>query len=358
MNAKLLFDVVTFSYGPSVVLNEFSLSFGNSEFVALLGPSGCGKTTILKLAAGLLEPKDGEVLKNGIPTVSVAPASRLTGLVFQDYALFPNLTVNQNIAFGLAYSGIPKREYRKIVERLTTELGLTKVQESKPRELSGGEAQRAALARAIAPNPDILLLDEPFSNLDRTISEAARQLVGNIHEHGQFTTILVTHDWGHALRLADRIVVLSSTAEVLQDASPHEVYTHPASPVVARLSGPSLSLRCTVKAVASQQATLEYGPNALLATLSNSYSPKVGSPVLAMTRPEFMHVTTKDEGIMCHVENARTLGAHILYSLRSSEGDCFEVQRDASSTAPKVGSSCRLSIDPDRLICFKEDIVP
>ncbi|MCC6627883.1 MAG: ABC transporter ATP-binding protein [Chloroflexi bacterium] len=223
-------------FGAITAVNGVDLTLARGQFLALLGPSGCGKTTVLRLIAGFETPDAGAIEIAGQrvagPGFSQPPERRRVGMVFQDYALFPHLDVARNIAFGLPRG--PERG-RRIVESLRL-VGMAGYQERMPHELSGGQQQRVALARALAPGPDVLLLDEPFSNLDAALRAQVRGEVRQILGAAGATVIMVTHDQEEALSLADQVAVMQA-GRVVQVADPFELYQRPATHAVAMLVG-------------------------------------------------------------------------------------------------------------------------
>jgi iron(III) transport system ATP-binding protein len=231
-------DGVSKSFGPVDAVAELTLRVRAGELLAVLGPSGCGKTTLLRLIAGFERPDAGSVTVGETemagPGCFVAPERRRIGMVFQDYALFPHLGVDSNVAFGL---GDTPREEREALTRRTLELvGLQHKASSYPHELSGGERQRVALARALAPEPEVVLLDEPFSNLDASLRAGLRREVELILHDAQATAILVTHDQEEALSLADRLAVMRE-GRLVQVGAPEDVYSRPAGRWTAQFLG-------------------------------------------------------------------------------------------------------------------------
>ncbi|USK86926.1 putative 2-aminoethylphosphonate ABC transporter ATP-binding protein [Peribacillus asahii] len=235
-NPYLKIDQIHKQFGSFTALNDISIDINKKEFVCLLGPSGCGKTTLLRIIAGLEEATTGSIFMNGQDISTLPPARRNFGIVFQSYALFPNLTALQNIEFGLKARKINKKEAReKALESLAL-VDLLKQKDKYPAQMSGGQQQRIALARAIALSPDFLLLDEPLSALDAKVREKLRREIRSIQEKLQITTIMVTHDQDEALSMADKIVVMNN-AEVMQIGTPQEVYQTPANPFIADFIG-------------------------------------------------------------------------------------------------------------------------
>ena len=233
--AELTFEDLVQSYGSLRALDGVSLTVRPGELVCLLGHSGCGKTTLLRVAAGVEEPTSGRVLMDGIevtgPRRFVPPEQRGIGLMFQDYALFPHLTILQNILFGL--KTLSAREADVAAHRALSRVGLERYAQDYPHTLSGGEQQRVALARSIAPRPGVLLMDEPFSNLDRRMRDAIRDETVAILRETKATTIVVTHDPEEAMRIADRIVLMRA-GSIVQQGTAEELYLRPTDLFAAR----------------------------------------------------------------------------------------------------------------------------
>ena len=229
-------------FGATEVLRGVSLVVPRGELVCLLGPSGCGKTTLLRVLAGLVRPDEGRVLIRGADVTRTPPYERRIGLVFQNYALFPHMTVRDNVAFGLEARGVREPEIGGRIARTLALLRLTGLEHRYPRQLSGGQQQRVALARALVLNPDVLLLDEPLSNLDARLRQKVRDEIRALQRELGITTVLVTHDQEEALTLADRIVVLEAGA-IVQSGTPLEVYRAPRNLFVADFLGEANVLR-------------------------------------------------------------------------------------------------------------------
>ncbi|HZF84335.1 MAG TPA: ABC transporter ATP-binding protein [Burkholderiaceae bacterium] len=223
-------------YREQTVLREVSLKIRRGEFLTLLGPSGCGKTTLLNLIAGFAEADRGEVFIDGQPVTSEPAHRRQIGLVFQNYALFPHMTVERNIGYGLRMQGVAKDEAAKRIRDAMTLVKLDGLGHRKPRELSGGQQQRVALARALVIQPKVLLLDEPFSALDKSLRGSMQVEIREIQRRLGLTTVFVTHDQGEALAMSDRIAVMSGGV-ICQIAPPAELYRNPQDPFVASFVG-------------------------------------------------------------------------------------------------------------------------
>jgi len=236
--ARLVIEHLSKRYGETSVVKDLSLDIPQGEFLVLLGPSGCGKTTTLRMVAGFIEPSGGSITLDGRDVTTLPPWKRNTGLVFQSYALFPHLTVDENVAFGLEMRKVPAQEMR---ERVCEALRLVRLDgfgDRLPRQLSGGQQQRVALARALAFRPDVLLLDEPLSNLDAKLREEVRVEIRELQQKLGITTVMVTHDQDEALSMADRLVVMAH-GEVQQVGSQRDLYERPAGRFVASFVGRS-----------------------------------------------------------------------------------------------------------------------
>jgi len=229
-------DGVSVGYGAVRVLDGLDLSVRRGEFVALLGSSGCGKTTLLRTIAGFIEPRSGRILVDGRDVTALPPDKRGMALVFQSYALWPHMTVAQNIGYGLKLRSMPRGQIASRVAEIQDLLGLKGLEERKPSALSGGQRQRVALGRALAIQPDILLLDEPLSNLDARIRITVRHEISALQRRLGITAIHVTHDREEAMVMADRIVILDA-GEIVQVGTPEDLFNRPKSPFVAAFMG-------------------------------------------------------------------------------------------------------------------------
>ena len=234
--AFLTLDRLTKRFGTHAAVDGLSLSVEKGEFVSLLGPSGCGKTTTLQLIAGFVEPTSGAIHLEGRDLLAVKPARRGLGIVFQSYALFPHMTVAENVAFGLEMQGVAAAERVRRVGETLELVGLGAFTDRFPRQMSGGQQQRVALARALVIRPQILLLDEPLSNLDAKLREEMQIELRQIQRSLGTTTILVTHDQAEAMALSDRLVVMNH-GRAEQVGAPHEAYERPATAFVASFLG-------------------------------------------------------------------------------------------------------------------------
>ncbi len=227
---------VTHNYGENRVLQDVNLFAGDGELVALLGPSGCGKTTLLKILAGLIPLSQGTIFFGGIDMTEVEARKRNAVMVFQNYALFPHFTVGSNVEYGLKVRKIPAAERRERIKRILETVKLSGLENRKISQLSGGQQQRVALARALVVQPDVLLFDEPLSNLDEKLRVSMRQEIRNIQKQADITSIYVTHDQEEAMSIADKIAIMDGGV-IQQFGSPKEVYERPVNKFVAEFMG-------------------------------------------------------------------------------------------------------------------------
>jgi spermidine/putrescine ABC transporter ATP-binding subunit len=235
--AKIQLEEVFRTYDDAVALQPTTLEIAEGEFVTLLGPSGCGKTTTLRIVAGFVRPSGGRVWLGGEDVTERPPQKRNVGMVFQDYALFPHLTVAENVGFGLKARGVKAKAIADRVDEMLELVQLSSLALRRPAQLSGGQQQRVALARAIAHPPSVLLMDEPFSALDRQLRESMQVELRRIQRSVGITTLFVTHDHAEALTLSDRIVVMDG-GRVQQAGDPETIYRRPVSRFVAQFLGP------------------------------------------------------------------------------------------------------------------------
>ena len=341
-------------FGAFVALRGVSLSVAQGEFVCLLGPSGCGKTTLLRIIAGLETQTRGRVIQNGRDISALPPASRDYGIVFQSYALFPNLTVEENVGYGLTNRRLPRAQIRQRVTELLKLVGLPGSEPKYPSQLSGGQQQRIALARALATSPGLLLLDEPLSALDALERVRLRGEIRSLQEKVAVTTIMVTHDQEEALSMADRVVVMNHGA-LEQVGTPREIYESPASPFVADFVG-----RVNVlKAVSLGGGRYQAGR---LALTSSENSLAAGQPVRLYLRPEDRVVDTPLNGqanqISGRIAKIEYLGGHCLAEMQvpELEGQPLSVYFSLNQMRDlgiREGSELRFALRADRIRVFE-----
>ncbi|MEJ5210591.1 MAG: ABC transporter ATP-binding protein [Burkholderiales bacterium] len=346
MAARLELKEVGKRFGPTVVVQGLSFHLAPGSIGCLLGPSGCGKTTVLRLIAGFEDVSAGEILIDGSvvsqPGRTLPPERRQVGMVFQDYALFPHLSVEQNIAFGLYRWPAAARQAR--VRELMELVGLAAYARAHPHELSGGQQQRVALARALAPRPELLLLDEPFSNLDVDLRERLGLELRQILKHEGMTAILVTHDQQEAFAMADEIGVMHE-GRIQQWDNAYRLYHQPANRFVADFIGQGVFLPGTV--LNSHQIEIELG------ILNGSFPSECskGCPVDVLIRPDDI-VHDDASPLLAEVVHKAFRGASILYTLRLPSGGT------ALSLVPShhdhaLGEKIGIRLDVDHVVAFK-----
>jgi len=274
-------------FGQTVAVDSVSFDVRENEFFALLGPSGCGKTTLLRMIAGLEVPSDGDLLIDGQDVARIPPNRRPTNMVFQSYAVFPHMTVAQNVGYGLKVTGVPTDEIARRVREALEMVRLDTFGERRPEALSGGQRQRVALARALVKRPRVLLLDEPLSALDAKLREQMQFELGRLQKAVGITFVIVTHDQSEALSMADRIAVMNA-GRVAQLASPADLYDRPASRFVADFIGKINLLEATVVGQADGTTTVELA-GGLRLHAPGAEPP--GSTVSLAVRPEYVRLT-------------------------------------------------------------------
>jgi putative spermidine/putrescine transport system ATP-binding protein len=303
-------------FGSGVAVDDFNLAVEAGEFVSFLGPSGCGKTTTLRMIAGFEQPTGGHIFLEGKDITHSRPSQRNVGMVFQSYALFPNMTVAQNIGFGLKLKQTPRDQIRSKVAELLDLIHLPERESNYPHELSGGQQQRVALARALAISPRVLLLDEPLSALDAKIRDELRTEIRRIQRQLGITTIYVTHDQEEAMALSDRVVVMSRGI-MEQVGPPFQIYNYPETPFVAAFVGKLNRLEGTV--VDQSLGTVKVGDSILRTT--SEFTAASGSPVTLMVRPEELELGEGEENqIPGEVEALSFLGAIVRLRVVTPDG--------------------------------------
>jgi sn-glycerol 3-phosphate transport system ATP-binding protein len=302
--AEVEYRKITKSYPNGVMaLREFNLTAADGEFVVLVGPSGCGKSTALRLLAGLDKPSSGEIYLGGSPVTRHGPGERDIAMVFQNYALYPHMSVYKNLAYGLRQRKTPKDEINRRVNQVSDILGITELLDRRPAQLSGGQRQRVAMGRALVREPRAFLLDEPLSNLDAKLRGQVRAELKRLHQRLGITSIYVTHDQVEAMTLADRICVMNA-GELQQVGTPQEVYEHPANVFVAGFIG-SPAMNLVPATVADGQVQLAGHPVAR--------APEGQTDVVVGIRPEDLAVQTDGRpGVPVTVDFHEPLGSHVL----------------------------------------------
>ena len=332
-------------------LDSLELTIADGEFFALLGPSGCGKTTILRTVAGLEQATAGTVAIGGADVTRLPPGRRDVAMVFQDYALFPHMTVTDNVAYPLRIRRVPTAERRAKAAETAGQLGLTKQLDRRPGQLSGGQQQRVALARAMACHPKVFLFDEPLSNLDARMRLEARTFLKRLQRELAVTTVFVTHDQAEALALADRIAVLSD-GRVRQVGTPTEVYRRPANTFVASFIGstPMNLLAGTVTA----DGHVQVGDARLPAPAAAASLPG-GTPVVYGIRPEYVRLVAGPaaDAVSGEITVVENLGSSQLVTLEGPAGTVQAVIPEDTDARP--GTTAHATPRPDRVLLYDPD---
>jgi multiple sugar transport system ATP-binding protein len=321
--SSLKLSNVSKSFGKSVVLEDINLEIADGEFVVFVGPSGCGKSTLLRLIAGLEEVTSGQISIGDRIVNEVAPAKRGVAMVFQSYALYPHMTVEQNLGFALKLSGMSAGEIEAAVAAAARTLHIEHLLERKPKMLSGGQRQRVAIGRAIVRNPNVFLFDEPLSNLDADLRTRMRYELAKLHQELKTTMIYVTHDQIEAMTLAQRIVVLSG-GRIEQVGTPMEIYASPANVFVAGFMGsPKMNLLAAeVEEACAQQTVVRLVPSGEPITVAaDVHTAKKGDRVTLGIRPEHfdLHAKTNTVGLVARFVEALGSTTLVYATLAGSE---------------------------------------
>ncbi len=355
-------EKVTKRFGRVTALREVTLRFPEAKFTALLGPSGSGKTTLLYIVAGIYKPTSGRVYFGDRDVTDLPPNERNVGLVFQNYALYPHMTVYDNIAFPLKLRKVPRRRIDEKVQEVAKLLRIEQLLDRYPSQLSGGQQQRVALARALVKEPSVLLLDEPLSNLDALLRLSIRSELKRLQRDLGITTIYVTHDQAEALSMADLVVVINEGV-VQQVGSPEEVYWRPRNLFVATFIGspPANTLTARVKHDSRGRVCLEIGQSSYCLPEEDKRAQKLArtklSSVIVAFRPEKAKLDTEPrEGlaaIQAEVYVVETLGRENIVTLVVGE-EPVKVVADPS-TQPKIGEKLYILVNPKDLMFYDPD---
>jgi ABC-type sugar transport system ATPase subunit len=353
--ARVRFDAVTKRFGEITALSGFTLDIEHGEFVVLVGPSGSGKTTALRLVAGLEALSSGEISVGERVVNHLAPRDRDIAMVFQDYALYPQMTVYQNLAFGLRMRKMSREEIERRVQHAADMLDIGELLQRKPAALSGGQRQRVALGRALVREPKAFLMDEPLSNLDAKLRVQTRTEIKHLQEQVGTTTIYVTHDQVEAMTMGDRVAVMSEGV-LEQVADTRTVYEHPANVFVAGFIGSPAMSFATVGA-APNGGGLELSRGEFTLAIPAAVLPTAGVPteVIVGVRPEHAHLWSDGRGLVGPVtgraEYVEMLGRETLIGL-VTEGDLRFTALAEADTPVKPGDRVRVGMEPGHMYLF------
>ena len=348
----LLLERLSKQFGSAVAVDDVTLLVAEGEFVSLLGPSGCGKTTTLRMVAGFVVPSSGRIVLDGEEITGTPPQRRQAGMVFQNYVLFPHLTVFENVAFGLVEARRPATEIKRRVAELLALVQMQGMEERYPTQLSGGQEQRVALARALAPSPRLVLMDEPLGALDLKLRQYMQVELMRILTELKVTTVYVTHDQSEALSMSDRIAVMRD-GRVEQIGTPREIYDRPGSPYVANFVGRVNFLRGVYDTMA--RGVVIGGGKLLKAQIR---TPNVQREVILAVRPEHISVASESSegnnilrGVVTRVDFHGNLVQ--LYVATESEHELV-VEQPAMLTGAHVGQRVALSLPEDQLVVWPD----
>ncbi len=346
--ASVLIRDVRKAFGATHVIHGVNITIGDGEFVVLVGPSGCGKSTLLRMIAGLENITAGEIRIGERVVNNVPPKERDIAMVFQNYALYPHMTVSANMGFSLRLRGAPKREIDTRVMRAAEILGLQHLLERYPRQLSGGQRQRVAMGRAIVRDPQVFLFDEPLSNLDAKLRVQMRTEIKELHQRLKTTTVYVTHDQIEAMTMADRIVVMHEGI-VEQIGAPLELYDHPDNLFVAGFIG-SPAMNCLKGTLRLNGKAEVEGPGGVRLPIATAPTGADGRAVIYGVRPEHFHIA--DDGAEAEIQVIEPTGSEIQVVAKLGGEDIIAVFRERHQLKP--GDKIRLRPDAKLVHLFDE----
>ena len=322
MENTVEFKGVTKSFGEVIAVSDISFKIGRGQLVTLLGPSGCGKTTTLRLIAGLELVTEGKINISGKEVTHLSASDRDVSMVFQSYALFPHMTVLENVSYGLNMSRLQKNEVsEKAIEGLEL-VGMSNFGDRLPSELSGGQQQRVAVARALVLEPEVLLFDEPLSNLDAKLRRRVREEIRELQQKLELTTVYVTHDQEEALAVSDKIIVMNE-AKISQEGSPQQLYEEPENVFVSDFIGDANQVNAKILKTQNSEAEVDIGGNILKLPFNGSLSTEVTVAI----RPQSIQLnqTQKKQGLSAKIIKSSYLGDHFEYTIESPSGELFVI---------------------------------
>jgi iron(III) transport system ATP-binding protein len=347
-------DNVTKSYGETPAVQDISFEIQKGELFFLLGPSGCGKTTILRLLAGFLEPDAGAIFFDDRPIAGVPAHRRNTGMVFQNYALWPHMSVAENVAYGLEERRVGSQEKKARVNRALRTVRMAQYHDRAPNQLSGGQQQRVALARALVIEPDAVLMDEPLSNLDARLRLEMRNEIRRIHEETGITMLYVTHDQKEALSMAERLAVMSM-GRVEQVGDPRSIYRRPRDRFVAEFVGEANMIEGTV---IQQEAGLAAVKTALgkLWAAGGVENVRIGDEVTCLVRPECLKLGADERNTFeVTVQDSVYLGEVEQFVLTGQQVELRAVVSNPGPRAPAAGRQVEVHFDPEDAVMLKSE---
>jgi ABC-type Fe3+/spermidine/putrescine transport system ATPase subunit len=352
--AKLRVEGLRFRYRTAEALAGVDLAIAEGEFVSILGPSGCGKTTLLRVVAGLLAPDAGRVFLAGRDITRLPPERRPLNMVFQHLALFPHLSVVENVAFGLRFQGHPKRTRSEKAREILDLVGLAGFERRSTHQLSGGQQQRVALARALVTEPEILLLDEPLGSLDFAIRKEMQAELKAIQRRLHITFVFVTHDQTEAMAMSDRLILMRAGA-IVQDASPVETYVNPVDPFAASFVGETNLLQGVVESVDAGVCSIRIGDGGLTVPARDDVA--AGAHVAVSIRPEHitLHAAGEPATIAGRVESESFIGPEVLGEVATPIGLLKTRESAVGVLVGRLGDEVGVAVDGTRARVFLLD---
>ena len=360
MSVSIGIDNVVKKYGDLTIIPDLSVHIKNGEFFTLLGPSGCGKTTLLRMIAGFNSIEGGTIKFDDTVINDIPAQKRNIGMVFQSYAIFPHLTVRQNVEYGLKIRKMPKDEMKKKVDEILKVVKIEEYQDRLPERLSGGQQQRVALARAIVIHPQVLLMDEPLSNLDAKLRIEMRSAIRDVQKQVGITTVYVTHDQEEALAISDRIAVMK-LGVIQQIGTPQDIYARPYNAFVSTFIGHSNLFYGTVNIDGrKKKVTFRNGYSVEMPNLSDEV--KDGEEVVVSVRPEEFSINS--EGLDCEISSRTFLGKYTNYFIKFDENMILpdqpgiEYSQDLGHVDRilEAGEKIRLRPNPNKINVFTKDM--
>lgn len=336
-------------YGNNTVIPDLTLEIGDGELFTLLGPSGCGKTTLLRMIAGFNSIEGGDICFNEKRINDMDPSKRNIGMVFQNYAIFPNLSVRENVAFGLKNRKLDKADIKKKTDEFLNLMQIMQYADRMPNQLSGGQQQRIALARALVISPDVLLMDEPLSNLDAKLRVEMRSVIRHTQKNVGITTVYVTHDQEEAMAISDRIAVMKDGV-IQHVGTPRDIYQRPKNVFVATFIGRTNIVHAHIK---DGVLTFADGYHEQIDTLAGAGEQDVQCSI----RPEeFMICQEGTEGIRGTVQECTYLGLNTHYTIDTDEGDSVEIVEESTiGEGLKKGEKVLLKVKKEKINVFNKD---